>query len=453
MIPTERFDAALAMASALHRRQKRKGTDVPYVAHPLAVGGKNGFPRGVYSIPPVSVAPRVGFSWDPFGRGRTAIRGGGGVFYDRIMGNPTMGLLGNPPTVVEPTVYFGTLDNLASTAGSGILAPAGVTSLYGRNHLPTVYNYSMGVQQQFGRGMIVDVSYVGSLCRHCLWQRNLNPVPLGATHTDKHPENIDPTTKKAYANAFLRPIPAYGDINAYEFASTSNYNSLQVSFNRRFARGLQIGGSYTFSKALGTAKGDTAKVSPFFSPRNYNYGPLDFDRTHVASIRYNWTLPRPGKRLNSRALKVVADNWQISGVTRINSGAPFTPGYNLVSGTDISGSASEKARIVVTDPTADPVNRFGAPQRGTMGNAGVGILRGPGFANWDISMYRSINIAERKTLQLRFETYNTFNHTQFSAISQTARFDTTGAQIDPLFLEPTSARNARRIQLALRLNW
>lgn len=301
--------------------------------------------------------------------------------------------------------------------------------------------------------MIVDISYVGSLCRHCLWQRNINAIPLGATHTDKHPENIDPTTKRAYANAFLRPIPAYGDINSYEFAATSNYNSLQASFNRRFARGLQIGGSYTFSKALGTAKNDTTKVSPFFAPRSYNYGPLDYDRTHVFSLRYNWTLPRPGKRLNSRPLKIVADNWQISGVTRATSGAPFTPGYNLVSGTDISGSGSEKARIVVLDPAAAPLDRFGPPARGTMGNAGVGILRGPGFANWDISMYRSINVAERKSLQLRFETYNTLNHTQFSAISQTARFDSTGAQIDPLFLQPTSARNARRIQLALRLNW
>lgn len=432
------------------------GTFVPgagSVSNGMALAGRGGVPSTMYTIPAIGLAPRFGFSWDPFGRGRTAVRGGFGVFYDRIAGNPTMNMMNNPPTVLDPTVYYGTFDDLASTAGSALLAPTASTSLTGKGMLPTVYNFSFGIQNQVGRGMVLDIAYVGSLARHTLWQRNINPVPIGATHIDKNPENRDPTTNRAYAAPFLRPISSFDDINLYEFASTSNYHSAQVGFNRRFSKGMQIGGSYTFSKVLGTANSDTAKVSPFFNPRQFNYGPLNFDRAHVASIRYNWTLPKPGKQSNNRLLGALADGWQISGITRASSGAPFTPTWALVNGLDITGTPSQTARIVVADPDADPLHRFAPPERGTFGNAGVGVLRGPGFANVDLSLYRNINVAERKTLQLRFESYNTLNHTQFSSISQQARFDDTGAQIDGMFLQPTAARNARRVQLALRLNW
>ncbi|MBI3473255.1 MAG: TonB-dependent receptor [Candidatus Solibacter usitatus] len=433
------------------------GTYVPGVGNPsigMAVGGRGGLPRGLYSTPAVSLAPRLGLAWDPFGQGRTAIRGGGGVFFDRIQGNPTMGTLANPPTIYTPTVFFGSLDKLADTGGRWILAPSGtVTSLLGRHTLPTVYNYSLGLQQQVKRNMILDVSYVGAVSRHFLWERNINPVPIGATHLDKHPENKDPTANRALPTNFLRPYQGYGNINLFEFASTSSYNSLQVAFDRRLSGGLQAGVAYTWSKTLGSAATDTTTVSSFFAPRERNYGLLNYDRRHVLSLRYYWALPRPGKASGHRGLGRLTDGWELSGISRFMSGAPFTPGYSLVSGVDITGTPSESARVVVVDPRADPVQRFTAPQRGMFGNAGVGVLTGPGVNNWDISLYRQFRLAERRTAQLRFETYNTFNHTQFRTLSTTARFDPQGAQVDPLFLEPTESRGPRRIQLALRVNW
>lgn len=210
------------------------------------------------------MAPRFGFAWDPFGRSRTAIRGGGGVFYDRVMTNQVRKLQINPPAVYTPSVYYGTLADLAQTSGQGILAPsANMTALSGRQHIPVTYNYSLGVQQQIGATMIVDISYVGSMARHLSWTRNINPVPIGSTQLELSPWNRDPTTTSALAAIFLHPYLGLGDITQYEFAGTSNYNSFQLSFNRRLNAGVMFGLSYTFSKTLGTADSDTSVVSPF----------------------------------------------------------------------------------------------------------------------------------------------------------------------------------------------
>ena len=433
------------------------GTFVPGVGDP-SVGsiqsGQNGISRGLYTLPALSVAPRIGFAWDPFGKQKTSIRGGAGVFFDRLAGQPTIDMLTNPPSVFVPRVYYGNMQDLAATAGKKILAPTGsVNSLYGEGKMPTVYNFSFGVQHQLGGNTVVDVSYVGSLSRHLLWKRNVNPVPVGARFVDQHPENIDPTTKVALPVNFLRRYEGYGDVLQYEFASTSNYNSLQASFSRRMRRGFQVAASYTFGKALGSADGDAATVTPFFEQRKYDYGVLTYDRRHVFSSRYTWQLPKFGKRMNSRAVSVLADGWEISGITRFQSGGSFTPGYALVTSTDITGTPSQNANVNVIDPSAPPLSRFGPPQKGTFGNAGTGVLTLPGINNFDLSLYRRIPIRERLSAQLRFESYNTFNHTQFSNVSRQARFDNIGAQIDPLFLEPSAARDPRRIQLAVRLNW
>ncbi|MBL8236066.1 MAG: TonB-dependent receptor [Bryobacterales bacterium] len=433
------------------------GTFAPGVGNPvegMVVGGVNNWPRGMYTVPAVSMAPRLGFAWDPTGAGRTAVRGGGGVFYDRIQGNPAMGLLANPPTISTPTVYFGNLADIGRNSTGGILAPtATVTSLIGDVPMPTVYNYSFGIQQQIGRGLIFDISYVGSITRNFLWQRNINAVPLRANHLDVNPQNTDPTTGRALNPNFLRPYQGYANINMFEFGSTSSYNSLQFSMSQRFGRSANWGVSYTFGKALGTSETDTTGVHPFYSPRDFNYGPLDYDRTHVLNLRYNWTMPMWGKKYGWGLARHVTDGWQVSGITRMQSGAPFTPGFSLVSGIDITGSPTLGARLNVLDPAAPPESRFIPPVRGEIGNVGEGVLRRPGFTNWDLSMYRNIRMGEGRQLQLRLESYNTPNSPQWNTIDQTARYDTQNAQVNSVFLQPLTARSPRRVQLAMRLTW
>ena len=207
-------------------------------------------------------------------------------------------------------------------------------------------------------------------------------------------------------------------------------------------------------RQLGSADNDGATVSSFFAPRSRNYGPLSFDRTHVASLSYYYALPKPGARFHVRLLHIVADNWELSGVTRVSSGGPFTPGISTTDSADLTGTSSEGARITVVDPSSPQVTAmFARTPRNSFGNAGVGILRLPATNNWDMSLYRRIPFNERMSMHLRFETYNTFNHTQFSDLYRTAKFDPAGSEVDPLFLVPSSARSPRRIQLAVRLTW
>jgi hypothetical protein len=461
------------------------GTFAPGVGDPadgMIIGGKNGVPKGIFSLPPVSVTPRFGFAWDPFGNQKMSVRGGGGMYLDRIQGNPVMNLLG-PPAYFSPTQYYGTFADITAQAGAGFLAPTGtVYSLAGPGHQQVVYNYNLEIQRQLTGYDFISVGYTGSLGRHLLWQRNINAIPLGATFLALNPQNVNPqNTGSALPNNFLKPYQGWGTINLYEFANNSNYHALLVSVQHRFGHGFNLNGSYTFSKVLDASDAYSGAVDPFLDPRSRNYGPAGFDRKHVFSANFYWNLPRPGRALNLRPLGLITDNWALSGVVRMMTGGPVTPTYSLVSGiASPTGSPDDTARPQVVDPNAplgpyvdsngvthlttrfgpppEPANQANVPwaintNTPQLGNLGRNTLYGPGVNNWDLSIYRKLKFTERLGGELRLESYNTFNHTQFSGYNAALQFDTKGNQVNAAFDTPNGARPARRVQIAVRLNF
>ncbi len=435
------------------------------------IGGKNGVPRGLYSVKPIVAAPRFGFSWDPTGGQMMSISGGCGVYYDRIQGNPVMGQISNPPTVFSPTQYYGTFADIKDTASAGFLAPSGsVSSLATPGHQQTIYNYNLNIERQIKKAFM-QISYAGMLARHQLWQRNINPVPLGASFLNINPQNRDlSTTGNVLPPNFLRPYQGFGDILMYEFANSSNYNSLQMTFRQRMGKGFNIGANYTFSKALDSSDSYGQQVDAFLPTKSRNYGPAGFNRAHVFNTNFYWTLPRLSRNVSFALARWVANNWTISSVLRFNTGGPFTPGYSTLNGIATpTGSASASARVQVVDPSAPYATRFSPPPQPAgqgnvawsttstapqLGNLGKNTMTGPGTSNADFNLSRDLKFSERLKGQLRFEAYNALNQTQFTSLDTTLRFNnTTGEMYNTLFNTPTAARPARRIQLALRINF
>ena len=175
------------------------------VSNGAAIGGQNGYPGGLYTTSAMNLGPRLGFAWDVFGTGKTAVRGGFGMFKDRLQGNPTMDTNGNPPVSFAPTLYYGSLDTYAASGGA--IGPSTINNLMGFNQPATTMNWSFGIQQQL-KNMAIEASYVGSVAYHLIAQKDINPIPIGAHFNTAFQDPSQPG--KPLADNFLRPYLRMG---------------------------------------------------------------------------------------------------------------------------------------------------------------------------------------------------------------------------------------------------
>jgi len=431
----------------------------------LVLGTDPDFPKGFKEQAPILPEPRVGFAYDVNGDGKTAVRGSVGIFHNtRASGNANWALVRNPPLSYAPTIFYGTMDSLLQS--TGFLFPSTVLSLERQTETPTLYSYTFGVQRDIGWATIVDAAYVGSRGRNLLQARSINTVPYGARFL---PQNQDPTRPgNPLPDNFFRPFPGYDTIWLFQNVGISDYNALQLQANRRFTHGLQFGVAYTLSRSRDYTSnndsgqnGSNMQIAMYQDPDTWNYGYSDFDRTHVLVINYTYDLPRASARWNNPVARAVLDNWQVSGLTTFASGSPLGVGFTTVDGADINGGG-DATRIVVTGDAMLPGDRsltqwfntaaFSRPARGNPGNSPKDVIRGPGIANSDVTVFKNIPLAgDRRRLQLRWEIYNVFNHTQFSGVDTTARFDAAGNQVNARFGQITSTRTPRVMQVAVRV--
>ncbi|HZH33045.1 MAG TPA: TonB-dependent receptor [Pyrinomonadaceae bacterium] len=428
----------------------------------IAVAGRNSrFGEQVNPSDKNNFSPRVGFSWDPFSKGRTVVRAGYGLYYDQpLVGIFEQNAFVNPPFNNRAT-FTGTGVTLATPNG-GALGNLPIRSLIASAPdftTPTIQQWSIGVQQEVFRNAVAEVSYVGTKGDHLIRQRDINFV-TPQQYTGTQPTGC--TSGTTACINLLRPFVGYSTINYRETSAISRYHGLLSSFSYRFGNGLSLTASYTFSKNLTDATNDRDAIDNPQNPLNTRaeYAEARTSRPHIFAASYVYELPFFTRDTN--ALKrTFLGGWQIAGITNIESGAPVPRVANLNTLAGLLGLYPN----VIADPQGgragqiDPVSglpfifnpdAFAAPAVGTFGNAPRSFARLPGRNNTNLTLSKNIYFNEDRgfRLQLRAEAFNVFNHTQFLLAAGNAT--TVGTTT---FARPTGTRLPREFQFGAKLQF
>jgi hypothetical protein len=437
----------------------------------LVMCGSSGVPKGCRQIGRNTLSPRFGFAFDPTGSGKTAIRGGYGLFYDIGAGEDSQeDGQGNPPSYFNPNGY-----NIVGYGNliPGPVAPVGIGAWVQNGPNTSVQQFNLTVQHEFRGNNFLSVAYVGSLGNHLSRGPNINQVPdgsgtmnvpaLAGTPGCSPSGSCDVQSiliHQLQPTIFFTPYRGYTSITWNELAASSRYNSLQANFRRTVGRGLTLQVAYTYAKAIDNASTPGANLGVDFTNENRWYSQSDFNRTHTLVANYIYNLPL-FQSTSSQLLRSALGGWQFSGISSFYSGTPVTfgcseNGYSSGVGLSMQCNTLGPLRIhkgTTQDPTFGPVatwydpSTVGMPalsqfsangEPGMFGYMGRNVLTGPGRNNWDLALLKNFSLpwagGERSNLQFRLETFNTFNHTQWQSIR-------TGCSGDTPFGAPCSGPN------------
>ena len=429
---------------------------VPLYLNGIGVAGQNGVPKGLVNNHWATFGPRLGFAYDLTGTGTTVVRAGLGIMYERIQGNDMYNAGPNIPFSLNAGATAVELQNPNTLLATGAaptfatIKPADLNpgGLALNNYKPTTSTqYSAGIQHAFGPKTVLSASYVGNMNRHLSDYRNINLPSLAELPL------VD-TNAVQYAAASTIPYKGFRHLNMAQNEATGHYNSLQIDLNSQATKDLQLRAYYTLSRSIDPSTGGSgqdlnAVTNPYLGWR-YDLGPSILDRTHNFSANFVYSIPVL-RNSSSRMLKSTLGGWQVSGIITIESGIPVdvldkgTFANDVVGNNnrpDLTGSIKYMHQVVGPQKVQyiDPAAFTSVTSAGTFGNLGHNAVRGPGRDNWNISLFKTFALTETSGLQLRLETFNTFNHTQFQNVNNNFGQGTFG--------QFTSAYPARLIQLA-----
>jgi hypothetical protein len=385
-------------------------------------------------------APRVSAAWKPAGRGGTSVRAGVGLSYDRPEDNVVFPLANNPPFTSSSTFQNGNLAAPADGTAAALAPWAPMVAVDPSLEAPAVWNWSVGVQHELPwYGLLGEAAYVGNRGVHLLRRPDVNDATF---------DDLTRNVALKYSTDYWRPYKGFSSIEMYVSDGWSDYNALQLFLSRRRGR-VNLSLSYTYSRSNDTASSNTDGVDPGAADQNYYYGPSSHDRRHVFVGSWTWRLPF--FEASTGVSHAVLGGWEVSGVYRYQSGAPFTVTASTSIGT-------RRADYLGGDPYAYDVNdatgvvtwldptRFAAAPAARLGNSSRNAFVGPGYQNWDITLRKVFVPGGRVQLQLEAAFFNAFNRVNWNSPASSLTGSTPFGTI-------TSAAPPRNIQLGVRLSF